>query len=541
MKKTLRNFFAAAATLLSVGLAQNATASHFQGGDMTYVCVAPGIYTVNLKLYRDCSGATAPATASLNIKSQGCNNGRMLSMTKVGNSRIGSPYCASIPVQCTTTGRTNYEEVIFTTTLTFTAAEQACNNWVLTWSECCRPSSANLVGQDSPWQEAMINIAAGINNNSPQFGALNLPVPYVNYNKPIQISLNAFESDGDSLVYTLVDPLNGANSAVPKQSYPASMIFNSDSSKYALAPAGAYTSTFPIFSFYADWSLPMPITPVKKFSFDTKTGSMGFVPNLYNPGSASNLGKDKYVLVVQIDEYRRINNSWTKVGYIRRDMMINVIDCGPNQNPNISSPVVNGQPITETDVIRLRPGTPMNMQFSTQDGNSNDALIIESDVAQVLPGATLTASTGNKPTVTVNWTPTANHVRAHTYYFHVTVQDNACPVKGYSTHTYGVRVSATGGVTSVNEISVAANGFNVFPNPYTNDLHFKLNLKTKAESIKIYNVLGQQIDQISLKNAQAGEQNLAWKNAGKYAAGSYVAKLVSADKTVQTLKFTKLQ
>ena len=541
MKKILRNFFAAAVTLFAVGMVQNSYATHVQGGDMTYISVAPGIYTVNLKIYRDCSGIVAPTTASLKISSPGCNSGRNITMTKVGNNRIGSPYCASIPVQCTATGRTNYEEVIFSSTVIFSAAEQACNNWVLTWSECCRPSSANLVGQDNPWQEAMINLAAGINNNSPQFGALNVPVPYVNYNKPIQISLNAFESDEDSLVYTLVDPLYGNNSVIPKQSYPAAMIYNSDSTKYALAPAGSYTSTFPIFSFDADWSLPMPITPVKKFIFDTKTGSMSFIPNLYNPTAPSNQGKDKYVLVVQIDEYRKINNSWTRVGYIRRDMMINVMDCGPNQNPNITAPVVNGQPIAETDVIHLRPGTPMNMQFATQDANATDALIIESDVAQVLPGATLTASTGNKPTVTVNWTPTANHVSGRTYYFHVTVQDNACPVKGYSTHTYGVRVSATGGVTSVNEISVAGNGFSVFPNPYTNDLHFKLNLKTKAESIKIYNVLGQQIDQITLKSAQNGEQNLAWKNAGKYAAGTYVAKLVSSDKTVQTLKFTKLQ
>jgi hypothetical protein len=142
---------------------------------------------------------------------------------------------------------------------------------------------------------------------------------------------------------------------------------------------------------------------------------------------------------------------------------------------------------------------------------------------------------------TITWTPSASHVRDQPYFIHVTVKDNACPVRGSVIQTFAVRVSATGGVTGQKELMAAASTFSAFPNPFTDDLHFKLNLKTKAESIKIYNVLGQQIDQINLTNVLTGEQNLAWKNAGKYAAGTYVAKLVSGNNTVQTLKFTKLQ
>ena len=147
MKKILHLGSLLVAFLL-VCFSQRASASHFQGGDLTYACVAPGVYTVNLKLYRDCSGATAPNTASLDIKSPGCNNGRSVTLNKVGGNRIGDPYCASIPKQCSTSSpRTNYEEVTFTATLIFTAPEQTCNTWFLSWSECCRPSTANLVGQ----------------------------------------------------------------------------------------------------------------------------------------------------------------------------------------------------------------------------------------------------------------------------------------------------------------------------------------------------------------------------------------------------------
>src|SRR4051812_19713107 len=96
MKKKIRNLMAGAASLLSAGLAQNVQASHYQGSEMTYVCTAPGMYQVKLKIYRDCSGATSPATATLNLKSQGCNNGRNVTMTKVGASVVGNPYCPQI-------------------------------------------------------------------------------------------------------------------------------------------------------------------------------------------------------------------------------------------------------------------------------------------------------------------------------------------------------------------------------------------------------------------------------------------------------------
>src|SRR6478672_526277 len=159
--KTFKKLTRLLAVLLLVGFALTSYASHWQGSDLTYSCVAPGTYVVNLKLYRDCSGTTASSSATLNLKSPGCNNGRNVTMNKVGTTRIGDPYCASIPKTCTSTGRTNYEEVTFTTTVTFTAAEQTCNNWILSWFECCRPSIANIVGasSDNLYAEAMVNLA----------------------------------------------------------------------------------------------------------------------------------------------------------------------------------------------------------------------------------------------------------------------------------------------------------------------------------------------------------------------------------------------
>ncbi len=542
MKKKLRNLASAAAAILLAGLMQPAGATHYQGSDLTYINIAPNMYVANLKLYRDCSGVAAPATATLNIKSVSCNNGRNLSMTKVGGSRIGSPYCAAIAQSCTTTGPTNYEEVVFTATVTFSAAEQNCPEWLLSWSECCRPSVANINGQDALYTEAMVRLGTGINNSSPEFSPLNVPIPFVNYNQPISISVNAMEADGDSLVYSLVNPLKAYNDPIPFSTYPASVIFNSDSTKMAATPAGTYSSSYPVFSYDANWNQPMPLTAVQKFMFDPHAGSISFIPSAYDPVSPSAAGKNKYVMVVKIDEYRKVAGAVTKVGSIRRDMMVNVMDCGPNQNPNIGSPVVNGQPVNANDIINLRPGTPMTMQFDAIDGNAADVVSLSSDVASALPGATFSKTTASKPTATINWTPSASHVSGRTYYFRVNVMDNACPVKGFSTFTFGVKVSATGGVTGINDKGLALQKFVAYPNPFTETVSFKLQVNAGADQhLVIYNTLGQQVDRITLKGFAAGEQTITWKNASKMANGQYIAKLISNQKEVQTIQFSKMQ
>ena len=541
MKKLLRNLFAGAGALLAVGFAQQASASHYQASDLTYTNISPNIFVVNLKLYRDCTGASAPYSATLNIKSLSCNSGRNITMNKVGGNRIGDPYCASIPKSCSTTGRTNYEEVVFNATVTFTTTEQACPEWIMSWQECCRPNTANLIGQDNFYTEAMVRLG-NTQNSSPEFSQFNIPIPFVNYNQPILLSLNATETDGDSLVYSLVDPLKGNNDPVPYKNYAGETLFNADSTKVAFLQAGTFSSTYPIISYTVDWNQPGNLaTPVQKFMFDSRTGSLGFIPIKYDPNSASAAGTNKYALAVKIDEFRTINGVPTKVGSVRRDMLINVIDCGPNQNPKIAAPVANGQPITETDVINLRPGTPLTFQFAAADGNTADVLSVQTDASTILPGAIFTRSTANQPTGTISWTPTANDVRNQIYYFHVTVLDDACPVKGFQTHTFGVRVSATGGVTGTSELTTLPK-FIAYPNPFSETISFKVNITRNAgQQMLIYNVLGQQVDKIELNALATGEQTIIWKNAASQANGQYIARLISNQQETQTIRFSKLQ
>ncbi len=530
-----------AALLFGFSSSQKATASHFQGSEISYICLAPGLYTVNLRIYRDCTGSGVFAP-QLNIKSVGCNAGRNIPFAMTaGGTRQGDPYCAAIPKACSAPGRPNFEEVNYYCTVTFSAAEQSCPEWLFSWSECCRPEYANLqqAAGSYLYTEAMVRLDASINNNSPQFGRMQVPV--INFNQPIQVSSYALETDGDSLVYRLENPLDAYNTPVTHNSYPAIVVYNSDSTKNITLPAGNYSNTLPLLSYAIDWSQPMPVPAIPHFAFNSRNGSLQFTPLKYVPNSPILAGENRYAIVVQVDEYRKINGASVKIGSVRRDMFFHIFDNGTNQNPKVTATVANGQPIAETDLINLGPGTPLSFQFASSDANSADVLTLESNVSTVLPGATFTSGSGNQPAGTISWTPSASHVRDQPYYFHVTVTDNACPLKGVQVHTFGVKVSATGGVTGVKDHHESSPVFSAYPNPFTDEIYFKFSLKTKAESIVIFNLLGRQVDQISLSNAGLGNQTIPWKNAGKFAAGIYVAKIKSADNSVETLKFTKLQ
>ena len=76
--KIIFTFFAAFCTLFIV------RASHIAGAEVTYECVGPGQYLVQLQFYRDCSGVQNPATVTINYSSATCGASGSISLTQVG-------------------------------------------------------------------------------------------------------------------------------------------------------------------------------------------------------------------------------------------------------------------------------------------------------------------------------------------------------------------------------------------------------------------------------------------------------------------------
>jgi hypothetical protein len=558
MKKMLYKLLLAINLFFAAGTVSQA--SHNQGGEITYQCVAPGVYVVNVMIYRDCTGAAAEPSITLNINSPGCNAGRTFTVQRTGNSTIGDPYCASIPKTCSTV-RANYEEVIYTATVTFTAAEMSCSTWLFSTTNSARPEIANLVNpQGNIYIEASLLLSAG--NNSATINPTAPKVEFVCYQKETRINLNAYDPDCDSLSYELVASLSAAG--VPYTYKPTQLnsitIFvnpnplapycntctpnNPQIGMYQNVPAN-YSPTFPFLSMNGDWNAINPATGIPYqtvpytpyFNFDAASGELRFRPDKYTV-SPPYAGLNKYVVVVKITEWRKIGGVAVKVGHIRRDILFMVEDCGANLNPEVTNIIANGQLIQPGSIVTVRPGAPLNIQFSTSD-QPGDNLTLDTDAATALPGATFNQSSAVFPTGTISWIAPATNGTCGVRYFYMRVRDNACPIRGKRVYVVGVRVSNTGTATGLKEDRTFSRNFIAYPNPFTESVSFRLDGEQVSgkHEIEIYNGLGQQIDRFAVP---AGKQEVAWQQAAHFPAGNYVARLTTTGKSAQTLKFIKL-
>lgn len=425
MKKLLRLTCLMAATVWGSFAAQEAKASHAQGSDLTYVNVGPSIYVVQYKLYRDCTGITLGTTETLTYRAPGCNaTSRTLSLA-LGTKVIGTPYCGSIVPDCSdaTTARPNYEEHVFSGTLTLPTL---CPNWILSARIGNRNSSRNLSNGGGEWlfSEAMINNVATQFNTSPTFG--NIPIPFVCVNQEITFNQNVTDLNGDSMVYTLAPALTDLNAPVAYATYPAG---TSPAPALIPYPAGTFSATNPIIS----------QNPVQ---LDRFTGSMTFKPlSFIGTASPTSQGRDKYVMAVQVDEYRKINGVVTKIGHVRRDILVVVVSCADNVLPALDSITTpSGTVVGPTTVIEVEACNTAKVEIKTQDMNPQDVLKITSNALQAIPGSQFTTTGGARPVGTFTWTPTMADVRPTPYQFQVTIRDNACPIPGFQTQTVQIKV-----------------------------------------------------------------------------------------------------
>ncbi len=415
---------------------------------------------------------------------------------------IGNPFCATQSPVCSISGPLNYQKSGFT--YTFNVSANFSNPGIYTvgtefmgfGSGFGSFQAANISGNFGIEPRVLNVIAPGLINVPPQF--INPPVIFANVNQPTSYSIAAKDPDGDSLVYRL----------------------------RAVSPNATYAPGFTPLN---------PITASPALVLNSRTGVITFTPTAYDATAGPGGTANKYVIGLDIEEYRKGNNGSFKIGTIQRNVLVNVIS---NSN---NSPVLgasnNGVAVAPNTIIDVAPGTAVMLNFGASDPDAGDYVYPTSNVVSILPNATYGITLGQNPNGGIlHWTPTVADVRPEPYFFNVTAIDDACPYPAAVTHTYGIRV---GYLTGIGPDTFRPQLFSVFPNPFTQEVNFKITGKNKAETILIYNLLGQQIDKISIRNSGAGQQQITWGNAGKFAKGTYLAKLISEDQTVQTLRFIK--
>ncbi|HRO39991.1 MAG TPA: PKD domain-containing protein [Flavobacteriales bacterium] len=385
-----------------------AKATHIAGGEIYYHCLGGNQYRITLVVYRDCAGVSLNNSYTLAVQSP-CGN-KTVNVSTPGGVEISQLCNLELP-NSTCQGGTlpGIQQYIYTGTVTL----PPCNYWTVSWSAPWRNGAiANLVnpGDKDVYIEARINNQAGPCDNSAQF--TNTAIPFVCAGYPISYSYGAFDAQGDSLAYTFISAMNTGGVNLP----------------YVSPHTGQQ--------------------PIPGITLDPASGQVTFTLNQVG----------NWVVVVRVDQYNA-NGAW--IGAIMRDMQFIAYPCS-NVPPDPATGIVDalsGQ-ATQTGPRAIEICESGNFCFDAviSDPNAGDVLTATTNIAQNLPGATITYSGTNPLTAHVCWSGVSN--ASGFFPFILTVSDGACPIPALQTYVYSVHVlpGLTLAAPDVIDESCAGNG-----------------------------------------------------------------------------------
>jgi len=184
-------------------------ATHFVGGDFQICQTGPNTFEVTLRVYRDClpGNSTSISPTSVFIRDN------------VTNAQVGSSFSMGNPVSQTvlTLGDSCYtptgicvEEYVFVKTITL--ADNP-NGYYLEWDDCCRNALIdNLNTPDADGMTYYVQIpdpALTGGNCTPDFGTYPSD-GYLCIGFDQEIDWGVTDADGDSLVFSLINPFDEA-------------------------------------------------------------------------------------------------------------------------------------------------------------------------------------------------------------------------------------------------------------------------------------------------------------------------------------------
>jgi gliding motility-associated-like protein len=403
-------------------------ASHGVAIDLTYQCIDPavGIYEFTLVYYQDCSGITPNAT-SLNITGSTCGTAPI-------SVNLGAPVITEVSQLCDNStsscnGGTDpgVNQYVYTGTVTI---PPNCGNLVISYSECCRTGAiTNLTSTGTTYVETVLNTNHPDwmmpCNSSPQFN--NIPILYTCAGQPTFYNHGAVDPDGDSLVFSVSQPLQGAGNGI------------------------AYSGTF---------NAAQPLCTNNTFTLDPSNGQISFTPCVAQAQYA--------VIGFVIQEYR----DGILINTTVREVTIVVLNNCTNQASSIDSFNVSQGVIDTTGIVtsvNVCGGNQLNLCVAISDPNSGDSLSISSDIASVIPGASYVVNyigAGFDQAEICFTVPTAN-ISTGSYNFLIYINDNACPIPAQQVIAYrldleNLQLQLNQNFTCPNEIdtlSLIATGF----------------------------------------------------------------------------------
>jgi hypothetical protein len=404
---------------------------------------------------------------------------------------------ATVLCNATTSQLTNYQTYSYQCTVDLPPAAE----WLIYYEESARPVVANITAGTLRLEATLNNLitpigggaARTISNNSPVFSALSLPVSFVSTHAPATASFSASDNadqllngQADSLVFSLDRPMNGcgsyeiylANSVPPcTEGAPLSgaqpCIVNCN-----FPTGGVFTPTYPLpVSVDTVGSCPGIVRVQPLFRLNAQTGFLYFTPDYWNPNVTTNFNAgNKYVVVGKVTEYRKLNGVYYKVGSVRRDFLIIVVQGTGNVSPSnptgAIAPALSGSTLnitrdTTSIVVRTCNYTRVNFNFTDPNnvtGVNRQALQVYTEPN--LNPIDLQGGDIGSFIVQGNGTPTPRG----TFYFQpsasaagttlttiLRIEDDACPTKGVQ--YLFIRIRVVQGSTA--RVAVSGQGKNI--------------------------------------------------------------------------------
>jgi len=425
-----------------LGKMHPAQATHLLGGEMTYryldnkgPTTAPLRYEITVTIYNNCGslGIASPrASAAVGIYDQATGAQVVLTAVNYANtvSLSGQPgimYIAStflsgcispaVPPGCTISGVS--QPYILQRFVGIVNLPSTTKGYYAIFTDGAR--NLDITNLSDPGNQALTLYVAlappQLPNRSPVFS--DIAVAIICANDTTYLLNNAVDADGDRLVYTFGQPYatTGGLGVLPTPSFrppPPVAPYQSGAGYSAATPFGTSGGNYA--------------------SINASTGIAKYV--------ARTVGR-KYVVAVDIKEYRTVNGQEVLIGTTRRDLQLAVALCPTTPAPVIPPPAVMardykveaGSTLSIPLMASQSDGHPLEMTINSEllDGAGGHNAVVDGNAGTPIPGLPtgVVVAKGSTGTVTgtLVFTTGCDEARTAPYDVALTVKDVGCAGK----------------------------------------------------------------------------------------------------------------
>jgi gliding motility-associated-like protein len=322
-------------------------ATHIVGGEFELTHISGTAYQLSLNLYFDAAngqpGANDPSIR-VSIFEKGTNR-------RIGNEifmpRISETFVNYTNIECTI-GSLQTKKILYSLTINLNPTVfNHPQGYYVVWERCCRnniitniqfPADAGMSFY-MEFPPVVVNGAPFINSSPKLFPPLS---DYACLNTLFYYDFSGTDADGDSLVYSMEIPLQG-HSAPPNN----------------VAPM-ASPAPYPLVNWTAGLGINNQVPGNPAINIDRETGFLTVLP--------TRLGL--FVFGVKCEEYR----NGKKIGEVRRDFQLLVLNCPVNEKPAISLQKKDGNFYNEQEVITIKADDERCLAIYLSDGEPNQRL-----------------------------------------------------------------------------------------------------------------------------------------------------------------------